>query len=107
MRLFVIICEITTAGFVNCLEVQTDEGCASYKLRFCSQIVPQSFNFIEKEVHICLGNQRRENNHSEKVDLVFQRLVAHHHSALFHHALLDDWSYLLTRKKKEKEHTQS
>lgn len=76
-------------------------GYTSYNLCFCSQIISQAFNFIKKEVHIFLGNQWRKNNHAEKVDLVSQRLVPHHHSASFHHALLDDWSYLL-RKKREK-----
>lgn len=37
---------------------------------------------------------RRQNNHAEKIDFVFQRLVSDHHAAFFHHALLDGWSYL-------------
>lgn len=69
-------------------------GPAGEKLGFWSQILSQSLDLVEKEVHVCLGDKRREHNQSEKVDPVSQRLIAHHHRALFRHAFLDDRSNL-------------
>lgn len=57
-------------------------------------VISKPFNFIQTEIHIFLANLRRQNNHAEKIDFVFQRLVADHHAAFFHHPLFDGWSHL-------------
>lgn len=59
-----------------------------------SHVIPKAFNFIQTEVHVFLGNLRRQDNQAEKVDFVFQRLVSDHQAAFFHHTLFDDWSHL-------------
>lgn len=62
--------------------------------RLESQIFSKSLYFIQKPVHVFLTNEGRENDHSEKVDPVSQRLVTEHHRTLFHHAFFDSGSHL-------------
>lgn len=49
---------------------------------------------IQNKVHVLFADLRTDDNHPEKVGLVSMRLVAHHHTALLHHALLYNGGHL-------------
>lgn len=50
-------------------------------------------NLIQDKVHVLSASLGADDDHPEKVDLVFVRLVAHHHAALLHHALFHHWGH--------------
>lgn len=59
-----------------------------------SEVLAKPFQLVEKEVHISLGQRWVGHNHAEKVAPGPMGLVAYHHGALLHHALLEYWGHL-------------
>lgn len=59
-----------------------------------SEVLAQPFQFIQQEVHIRPRQRRVGHDHAEEVAPGTMGLVANHHGALPHHALLEDWGHL-------------
>lgn len=49
---------------------------------------------IQDKVHVLSADLRTDDDHPEKVGFVSVQLVAHHHAATLHHALLHHWGHL-------------
>ena len=50
--------------------------------------------FIQDEVHVRGADPGADDDHPKEVGIVSVGLVAHHHAARLHHALLDLWCHL-------------
>lgn len=49
---------------------------------------------VQQKVHVFSADLRANDDLSEEVSLVSMGLVAYHHRALLHHALLNHWRHL-------------
>lgn len=49
---------------------------------------------IQDKVHVLPADLRADDHHPEKIGLVMMDLVAHHHTALLHHALFHHRGHL-------------
>ena len=58
------------------------------------QVRPQAMNFIKDKVHVLGADPGADDDHPEEVGIDSMGLVAHHHAARLHHALLDLWRHL-------------
>ena len=59
-----------------------------------SEVLAQLFQLVQQEVHINPGQCRVGHDHAEEVAPGAVGLVADHHGALLHHALLEDGRHL-------------
>lgn len=63
-----------------------------------SQVLSQVVYLVQDKVHVLPADLRTDDNHPEEVGLAPMGLIAHHHAALLHHALFDDWSHLQAQR---------
>lgn len=84
----------------SCLGYTTDKKtlgspCGHWSSDESLQVATQPLNLINEEVNVGLGGRRVGDDHTEEVDFIALRLVAHHGGPGLHHHGLDLWCYLV------------